>query len=164
MSDPIDFRTGYFSDPDGVDIKMSLWAYKKQREILRRMDIYRGEWAPSHPPFPATSAAASIETDGPLKDVRDIEYTPEDDEIIEKWLRENVSTTWHSMGTCKMAPREAEGVVDPSLSVYGVEALKVADLSIAPGNVAANTGTTAFAIGEKAADIFIKELGLCQRQ
>ena len=141
---------------------MCLWAYKKQREILRRMEVYRGEWAPSHPPFPAHSAARNIETNEPLKDVKDIEYTSEDDEVIEKWLRENVDTTWHSMGTCKMAPKEKDGVVDPSLSVYGLEGLKIADLSIVPENVAANTGSTAFAIGEKAADIFIKELGLGQ--
>lgn len=161
-ADPLDHQTGYFSDPDGVDIKMCLWAYKKQREILRRMEVYRGEWAPSHPPFPAHSAARNIETSEPLKDVRDIEYTPEDDGVIEEWLRENVSTTWHSMGTCKMAPRDSGGVVDPSLGVYGVEGLKVADLSIVPENVSANTGSTAFAIGEKAADILIKELGLSQ--
>jgi choline dehydrogenase-like flavoprotein len=59
-----------------------------------------------------------------------------------------------------MQPRERKGVVDANLSVYGVKGLKVADLSIVPGNVAANTNATALMIGEKAADIFIKELGL----
>ena len=59
-----------------------------------------------------------------------------------------------------MGPREENGVVDPQLSVYGVEALKTANLSIPPHNVAANTMNTVVAIAEKAADIFIKELGL----
>lgn len=59
-----------------------------------------------------------------------------------------------------MLPRDQKGVLDPSLSVYGVSGLKIADLSIAPHNVAANTNNTALAVGEKAADIFIKELGL----
>ncbi|KAK9423209.1 putative Alcohol oxidase [Seiridium unicorne] len=68
----------------------------------------------------------------------------------------------HSMGTNKIAPRENGGIVDPNLGVYGLEALKVADLSIAPANITANTADTAFAIGEKAADIFIKELGLAK--
>ena len=36
-----------------------------------------------------------------------------------------------------MKPREEGGVVDPKLNVYGVENLKVADLSIPPSNVAA---------------------------
>jgi alcohol oxidase len=65
-----------------------------------------------------------------------------------------------------MAPREEEevhkgrgGVVDEKLGVFGVHGLKVADLSIAPGNVAATTASTALAVGERAAAIFIEELG-----
>ncbi|KXX79950.1 Alcohol oxidase [Madurella mycetomatis] len=164
IDDPLDFETGFFSDSDGVDIKKHLWTYKKQREIMRRMPSYRGEMAACHPPFAPDSKAAPISlADGPLPaDVPDIEYTAEDDAVIEKWLRENVSTTWHSLGTCKMLPRDQNGVVDASLSVYGVEHLKIADLSIVPRNVAANTNNTALAIGEKAADIFIKELGMGQ--
>ncbi len=63
------------------------------------------------------------------------------------------------MSTCPMRPREKGGVVDPDLNVYGVQALKCIDLSIA-GQVAANTNNTAFVIGEKGADILIGELGL----
>ena len=59
-----------------------------------------------------------------------------------------------------MAPPEKMGVVDAKLSVRGVEGLKIADVSILPRNVAANTNNTALAVGEKAADIFINELGL----
>ena len=84
----------------------------------------------------------------------------EDDAVLEQWLRENLNTTWHSLGTCKMAPREDFGVVDASLGVHGIANLKIADLSIAPENVGANTNNTALMIGEKAADIFIRELGL----
>ncbi|KAI1477068.1 putative alcohol oxidase [Daldinia eschscholtzii] len=160
VDDPVDFRTGFFADPHDLDVKKHIWLYKKQREILRRTEMYRGEVASAHPPFARDSKAACIElSDGPLADMQDIEYTPADDAIIEKWLRENVATTWHSLGTCKMAPLEQGGVVDASLSVYGVKGLKVADLSIPPGNVAANTANTACVIGERAADIFIAELG-----
>lgn len=161
VGDRLDFETGYFSDPHDIDIKKHTWMYKKQREIVRRMDTYRGEVGAAHPPFSAGSKAACIELDnGPLTDVQDIEYTAEDDAILEQWLRENVGTTWHSLGTCKMAPREKMGVVEANLGVYGVEGLKIADLSIPPSNVAANTANTAMVIGEKAADIFIGELGL----
>lgn len=59
-----------------------------------------------------------------------------------------------------MAPLEETGVVDPDLGVHGVGRLKVADMSIAPGNVGANTNSTALAIAEKAAEIIIWELGL----
>ncbi|KAJ6437365.1 glucose-methanol-choline (gmc) oxidoreductase [Purpureocillium lavendulum] len=163
-TDEPDFQTGFLADLQGVDVKMSMWAYKKQREIVRRMAVYRGEWAPGHPPFALDSAAACVERDGPLVpaagEVKNIKYTAEDDAVLERWVREHVQTTWHSMGTCKMAPREDVGVVDPSLSVYGVTGLKVVDLSIPPSNIAANTGSAAFMVGEKAADLIIKELGI----
>lgn len=64
------------------------------------------------------------------------------------------------MGTCKMAPFNKGGVVDPNLNVYGVTGLKVADLSVPPSNVGSNTCSVAMAIGEKAADTIIQELGL----
>lgn len=159
LNDPLDFETGFFTDADNIDIKQHMWAYKKQREIARRMQTYRGEVVSCHPPFPASSKAACIETDAPLVDVKNIEYTFEDDVILEKWLRQNVGTTWHSVGTCKMAPLQNRGVVGANLKVHGVEGLRIADLSILPHNVAANTNNTALAVGEKAADIFIQELG-----
>ncbi|KAI1073521.1 GMC oxidoreductase-domain-containing protein [Whalleya microplaca] len=160
LEDKPDFDLGFFADEEEADIKKHIWTYKKQREIVRRMEVYGGEIGGWHPPFPTTSKAACIDTECPLGDVPDIEYTVEDDQIIEKWVREHVDTTWHSLGTCKMAPRVELGVVDPSLNVYGVERLKVADLSIPPSNIGANTNSTAMAIGEKAADIFARELGL----
>ncbi|KAG6363359.1 hypothetical protein INS49_008456 [Diaporthe citri] len=138
VDDPVDFETGFFADPGQLDM------------------------AACHPPFAADSGAALVRlTDGPLHaGVPDIEYSAEDDAVLERWLRENVGTTWHSVGTCKMLPRDEMGVVDPSLGACGVRNLKIADLSIPPRNVAANTNSTALAIGEKAADIFIRELGL----
>ncbi|OAK97182.1 alcohol oxidase [Phaeosphaeriaceae sp. SRC1lsM3a] len=157
--DPLDFDVGFFNDAKDIDLKKQIWAYKKQREIVRRAKYYRGELAAGHPKFPEGSAAAAVEVSEPLKDVKDLVYSKEDDAAIEQWLRENVNTTWHSMATCKMAPRDQDGVVDSSLNVYGVKGLKLADLSIAPANVGANTNNTALAIGEKAAEIIIAELG-----
>ncbi|KAI0179360.1 putative alcohol oxidase [Hypoxylon sp. FL1284] len=161
LEDPVDFETGFFDDAGQLDVKKHVWLYKKQRELMRRMSSYRGEMAKYHPQFAASSAAACRLFDGPLaEDVPNIEYSAEDDAVIERWVRENVATTWHSLGTCKMRPREQMGVVDGTLGVYGARGLKLAALSIAPRNVAANTNHTALAVGEKAADIFIKELGL----
>ena len=59
-----------------------------------------------------------------------------------------------------MAPREKGGVVDGSLNVYGTVGLKIADLSMVPENVGANTNNTALAVGEKAAVIIARELGV----
>ena len=59
-----------------------------------------------------------------------------------------------------MKPRERGGVVDSRLNVYGVQGLKVADMSICPANVGANTYSTALVIGEKAAIVIAEELGI----
>lgn len=68
----------------------------------------------------------------PSKVHEDIQYTKEDDEAIDNWVADHVETTWHSLGTCAMKPREQGGVVDKRLSVYGTENLKCVDLSICP--------------------------------
>ena len=56
------------------------------------------------------------------------------------------------------------GVVDSYLNVYGINGLKVANLSIGlsigPGNVSVNTYSIALVIGEKAAMIIAEELGI----
>ena len=163
IDDPYDFDAGYLNDPNDLDVKGHMWAYKKLREVTRRMQCYRGEvpeWAPA---FAADSPAALADLTEPLpEDVPDIVYTAEDDAALEAHIRKLATTTWHGLGTCKMGPREKGAAVDGALNVYGVEGLKVADLSIAPQNVGANTYNTALTVGEKAADILIRELGLAR--
>ncbi|KAG9918669.1 alcohol oxidase, partial [Aureobasidium melanogenum] len=165
VTTPASFNTGFLKAE--ADVQKQIWAYKKQREIYRRTDAYSGELDFGHPKFPAGSKAAL--QDGPVakflsqedrNNLPEIEYSAEDDEAIEKHVRDNVNTTWHSLGTCRMAPRDKGGVVDANLNVYGVTGLKLCDLSICPGNVGANTNNTALLVGEKAADIFAQDLGL----
>ncbi|TGJ84583.1 hypothetical protein E0Z10_g4195 [Xylaria hypoxylon] len=162
VDDPLDFNAGFLSDAEDLDVKKQVWAYKRGREIMRRTSMYRGELAAFHPPFSAHSKAActTFDAERDTANVNDLEYSTEDDKVIEQFLRENINTTWHSLGTAKMAPREQLGVVDKDLNVYGVKGLKLADLSIVPENVAANTNNTALVVGEKAADIILRELGL----
>jgi alcohol oxidase len=124
------------------------------------MKTYRWEVSGFHLLFQADSKAACVEADAPTDIVQGIEYSAADDATIENWVWENVQSCWDSPGTCKMAPQEDNGVVNPRLNVYGGDGLKVADLSIAPSNISANTYSTALAIGEKAAHIFLQELGL----
>ncbi|POS75033.1 hypothetical protein DHEL01_v206577 [Diaporthe helianthi] len=189
LDDALDFDVGFFSDPGEIDLKKQVWAYKRQREFMRRTKLFRGEVAVGHPKFSPESKAALVEDTSAIGwnalDVQDLEYTAEDDKAIEQYLRENIQTTWHSLGSCKMAPRREMGVVDGNLNVYGVQNLKLADLSIPPENVGANTNNvsvlttsdrdlmsqslprypklqTALLIGEKAADIIVRDLGLVQ--
>ncbi|KAG1870426.1 GMC oxidoreductase-domain-containing protein [Suillus tomentosus] len=155
----MDFNTGILDDPS--DIVPLNFGYKKTREIFRRMASYRGEVAAGHPDFPEGSAAACKETSGPVElDAPDIVYTAEDDEVIDRFLRDIVQTLSHSLGTCAMKPEADHGVVDARLNVYGVSNLKVADLSISPLNVGGNTYSTALLIGERAAMIIAEDLGI----
>ncbi|KAF7534321.1 hypothetical protein G7054_g6306 [Neopestalotiopsis clavispora] len=163
--DAIDFKAHLFTDPENLDLEMMKWTYKKHREIVRRMSLFRGELPAGHPPFSPESKAALCGVDkpegldGPLPaDIADIEYSAEDDAVLEAWLKGAVGLSWHPLGTCKMAPCDKAGAVDASLSVYGVDKLKVVDLSIVPGSVSGNPMNTACAIGEKAADLILSEL------
>ena len=70
----------------------------------------------------------------------DIKYTKEDDDAIDDWIADHVETTWHSLGTCAMKPREQGGVVDKRLNVYGTQNLKCVDLSICPVSAALFSG------------------------
>lgn len=133
---PASFTTGFLSHP--ADLPAQVWAYKKQREIYRRTNAYRGELALGHPKFREGSKAALC--DGAVvkegfasveerKALLPVDYDEEDDHAIEDWVRGNLNTTWHSLGTCKMAPREEGGVVDGRLDVHGVRGLKCVGMS-----------------------------------
>ncbi|KAI0044619.1 GMC oxidoreductase [Auriscalpium vulgare] len=160
VSAPLDFSSGFLEDM--ADVVPLVWAYKHTREIARRMSLFRGEPAARHPAFAPDSAARLIErAHGPVQTAEPpIVYSAEDDRAIERFTRETVGTTWHSLGTCAMKPREQGGVVDSRLNVYGFSNLKVVDMSICPGNVASNTYSTALVVGEKAALIIAEELGI----
>ncbi|PIL25969.1 hypothetical protein GSI_11723 [Ganoderma sinense ZZ0214-1] len=156
---PLDFHPGYLDSPE--DMAVHKWGYKMSREFARRMPSYRGEIAGGHPAFSAKSQAVPRLQEGPVPiSAPKFEYTDEDEKAIEDYIRQAVRTAWHSLGTCAMKGREKGGVVDSRLNVYGVEGLKVADMSICPSNVAANTYSTAVVIGEKAAVIIGEELGI----
>ncbi|KAF7327927.1 GMC-OxRdtase-N domain-containing protein [Mycena kentingensis (nom. inval.)] len=156
---PLAFEPGYLDKRD--DVALLRWSYKLTREMARRMDSYRGEFSPDHPQFTDTSRARCGPAEGPVPiNAPDIEYTKEDDEAIDRFHRAYVSTAWHALGTCAMKPRSVGGVVDSRLNVYGVQGLKIADLSIVPTNVGCNTYSTALMVGEKAATILAEELGV----
>lgn len=88
-----------------------------------------------------------------------LEPTDEDlatDENLEAWIRKNVGTGHHVSCTTKMGPKsDPMSVVDQHGRVHGLENLRVADASIMPDCVRANTNVTVMAIGEKISD-FIK--------
>ncbi|KAJ7267567.1 aryl-alcohol oxidase-like protein [Mycena haematopus] len=79
------------------------------------------------------------------------------DDEIDDFIRVNGGTVYHPSGTAKMSPKGATwGVVDPDLSVKGLNGLRIVDLSVAPLIPAAHTQAATYAIGERASDL-IKE-------
>jgi choline dehydrogenase len=66
--------------------------------------------------------------------------------------RANARSSYHPVGTCKMGTDDM-AVVDTSMRVHGIDALRVCDSSTMPRVVSSNTNAPAIAMAEKAADI-----------
>ena len=93
-----------------------------------------------------------------FKDIIIDRVTPTDAELasdgaLDAWLMRNAGTSHHIAGTCKMGPdTDPMAVVDQNGRVRGLEGLRVADASIMPDVIRANTNATSIMIGERVAD------------
>ncbi|MPC30472.1 Glucose dehydrogenase [FAD, quinone] [Portunus trituberculatus] len=77
------------------------------------------------------------------------------------YVRHMAKTTWHAVGSCKMAPpSDPFGVVDHTLKVRGVSGLRVVDGSIMPLVTSGNTNAPCIMIGEKGADMIKEDWGV----
>ena len=77
----------------------------------------------------------------------------ESDDSLDEWLLREVTTGQHLTGTCKMGPSsDPMAVVDQYGKVHGIEGLRIADASVMPNVVRANTNVTTMMIGERIAD------------
>lgn len=74
------------------------------------------------------------------------------DADLEQYVRNNGSTIYHPVGTCKMG-NDTMAVVDHRLRVKGISGLRVVDASIMPTICGGNTNAPTIMIGEKAADM-----------
>ncbi|KAI0313431.1 aryl-alcohol oxidase [Amylostereum chailletii] len=76
------------------------------------------------------------------------------DEEIEAYARANAAPNGHVVGTAAMSPVGARyGVVDPDLSVKGVQGVRVVDASVLPFVPAGNTQVPVYVLAERAADL-----------
>jgi choline dehydrogenase len=78
--------------------------------------------------------------------------TMQSDAEMAEFLRTELETLYHPVGTCKMG-NDALAVVDAQLRVHGIEGLRVVDASIMPRVPAGNTNAPVMMIAEKAADM-----------
>ena len=124
----VDIRPNYLSHED--DIKPLIAGFKWCRKIANTQPLSHDatEWIPGN----------EVQTD----------------EQIIRYLRANVESVYHPVGTCKMG-HEDDGlaVVDAWLNVRGIENLMVVDASVMPNIIGGNTNAPTIMIAEKAADI-----------
>ena len=72
------------------------------------------------------------------------------DAELRAYLREATATVHHPVGSCRMGI-DPMAVVDPTLKVRGIDALRVVDAAIFPGIVGGNTNAPIVMVAEKAA-------------
>jgi choline dehydrogenase len=75
-----------------------------------------------------------------------------DTDALREYLRHSLKCYFHYVGTCRMGADEM-AVVDTDLRVRGISGLRVADASVMPSIVAANTVATVYGIAERAAHL-----------
>ena len=78
--------------------------------------------------------------------------TVQTDEELKAHINKYIQTIYHPVGTCKMGTDDM-AVVDHQLRVHGIKGLRVADASIMPTIMNANTNAPSIMIGEKCADM-----------
>lgn len=79
----------------------------------------------------------------------------EGDEALLDYIRTKGGSVFHPCSTCMMGPDAQTCVVDPSLKVYGLENLRVADASIFPTVTSGNINAPSIMVGEKASEIIL---------
>jgi choline dehydrogenase len=70
---------------------------------------------------------------------------------LEGHIRDYATGIYHPVGTCRMGDDDL-AVVDNRLRVHGIDGLRIADASIMPQIINANTNNLCIAIGEKCAE------------
>lgn len=77
-----------------------------------------------------------------------------DDAALARLVEDRVQTAHHPMRTARMGPaNDPYAVVGADMSVHGLEGLSIADASVIPTPVHANTHLTCVMLGERLADI-----------
>ena len=101
---------------------------------------------------------AEIGNNPAFADLIDRRLDPEDadletDEALTDWLMRRVQTGHHVSGTCRMGPASSvDSVVDGKGRVHGLEGLRIADASIMPRLIRANTNVATLSLAERIAD------------
>ena len=102
--------------------------------------------------------AREFVTARPMAEICQSELAPgahvRSDEELLQYVRTNVATLYHPVGSCAMGGESRwNSVVDHELRVRGVTGLRVVDASVMPSVPRGNTNAPTIAIAERAADL-----------
>ncbi|KAJ0114872.1 hypothetical protein J7T55_004614 [Diaporthe amygdali] len=133
LTNPIvDFRAA--TDPTDLDVAVAL--VRKARDIMD---------------------APSMRVLGPTELTPFGQDVQTDDEVKEAIRQTLTPSNGHECCTAAMMPRELGGVVDDQLKIYGVEGLRVADISFWPMPLNGAPSATVYATAELLADMIKDE-------
>ena len=106
----------------------------------------------------AVGLARRIMAQAPFDPYRGHEIAPgsaaQSNDEIDSWIRANLTTVWHPVGTCRMGTDE-HAVLDAALRLRGADGLRVVDASVMPLITSSNTAAPTVMIAEKAADMIL---------
>ncbi|MFC4452867.1 GMC family oxidoreductase [Deinococcus sonorensis] len=97
--------------------------------------------------------AREIAASGPLGQANAGEHLP-GPAALDGYVRQELETLYHPTGSCRMGDSEQD-VVDRRLQVHGLQGLWVADASVMPQIIHANTNATSMMIGQRAAGLIL---------
>jgi len=103
-----------------------------------------------------------VKTPSVAKTIKGLSFGPksESDEDIWDFICGTVGTSWHMSCTCAMGKEgDEKAVVDSNFKVFGLESLRVVDMSVTPFLPAAHTQACAYLIGATAAEKMVEEYG-----
>lgn len=87
---------------------------------------------------------------------------PKDDSDDGIWehIKGNLRSSWHMSCTAAMGRNAEEAVVDSAFKVFGLDALRIVDMSVSPFVINAHIQSVAYIVGEIAAEVLAQEYGL----
>ncbi len=133
ISAPPVIDIGWLTDPAGVDAQVAVAAFKRARRAFDSLsEINVG---PELAPGPAVQS----------------------DEDILTYIRNTTATFSHAGATCAMGKMDdPNAVVDSQARVFGVQRLRVVDLSAVPFTPPGHPQATVYMLAEKIADVIKK--------
>lgn len=80
-------------------------------------------------------------------------------ELLQEHVRTNISSPWHMSDTAKMGRSAEDGCMDSRLRVFGLNGLRVVDMSLALFVPSCHTRSTAYIFGELASEVLLQDHG-----